>query len=141
MAELVAEVLDVARERLVDAQPVVGQQRDQRLRPRPVRLGGVEEGLELVAGEPDAHRGVGDAGALDVGDGVVLEHVDLDGVAVEARQARQPPRDARRRLGLAGALRRVGELAGPQRDVVAARGERVQLALGAPRVPGRRSLK
>jgi hypothetical protein len=30
MAELVAEVLDVARERLVDAQSVVGQQRDQR---------------------------------------------------------------------------------------------------------------
>jgi hypothetical protein len=39
MAELVAEVLDVARERLVDAQLVVGQQRDQR---GPVGFGGVE---------------------------------------------------------------------------------------------------
>ena len=136
MAELVAEVLDVARERLVDAQPVVGEQRDQRRRPRPVGPGGVEEGLELVAGEADAHRRVGNAGAFDVGDGVVLEHVDLDGVAVEARQAREPPGDARRRLDLASALRRVGQLARPQRDVVAARGERVQLAVGAPRVPG-----
>jgi hypothetical protein len=39
VALLVAEVLDVAREGLVDAQAVVGQQRDQRRRPPPVGLG------------------------------------------------------------------------------------------------------
>jgi hypothetical protein len=39
--------------------------------------------------------------ALDVGDGVLLEHADLDAVAVEARQARQAPSDARQRVDFA----------------------------------------
>jgi hypothetical protein len=56
MAELVAEVLDVARERLVDAQSVVGQQRDQ----RGLSASAVSSRLELVArinAASDAVRG------------------------------------------------------------------------------------
>jgi hypothetical protein len=133
---LVAEVLDVARERFVDAQAVVGQQRDQRRRPGAVGVCGIEELLELVAGQADGHRACGDAGALDVAHGVFVEHADLDAVAVEARQTRQAPSDARRRGGPAGGLGLLGEVAGPQRDVVTARGEWVQVACGSPGVPG-----
>jgi hypothetical protein len=56
VAELVAKVLDVARERLVDAQAVVGQQRDQRRRPWAVGLRGLQEALELLTGEADVSR-------------------------------------------------------------------------------------
>lgn len=137
MSLLVAEVLDVTRECLVDAQAVVGQQRDECRRSRAVDFGGLEQLLEFLACEPDGHRVVGDAGALDVSHWVLLEDRDFDAVAVEARQAREPAGDARRRRDLAGAgLGLLGELAGPERDVVAVCVERVQLAAGAPRVPG-----
>lgn len=52
VALLMAEMLDLARQRLVDAQAVEGQQRDQRRRPRPVGLGGIQQLLELVARKP-----------------------------------------------------------------------------------------
>jgi hypothetical protein len=53
VSALVAEVLDVAGEDLGDPQPVVDEQADQRRRPGPVRLGGGEEAVELVGGQPD----------------------------------------------------------------------------------------
>ena len=63
--------------------------------------------------------------------------LDFDTVAVEARQARQPPGDTRRRLHLPGRrLRLLCELTGPERDVVAASPQWMQLAHDTPRVPG-----
>jgi hypothetical protein len=46
-------VLDVARERFGDSQPVVDEQADQRRGARPILFGGGEEAVELVGGQAD----------------------------------------------------------------------------------------
>ena len=66
-------VLDVARQRLVDAQAVVGQQCDQGRRPGPAGLSSVEEALELVDAPSRTYVNLCDptryVGAREVGEG------------------------------------------------------------------------
>jgi hypothetical protein len=69
MALLVAEVLDVAGERFVDAQAVVGQQRDQRRGPPAVGVSGVKQALELVAGEGNGRSSLATRGRLTLATG------------------------------------------------------------------------
>jgi hypothetical protein len=57
VAEVMGEVLDVAGEGLVDAQPVERQQGDERCRAQPVGLGGLQELHQLLLVETD-RRGV-----------------------------------------------------------------------------------
>lgn len=107
-------MFDVARQGLVNAQPVVGEQGDERGGAWPVGFGLLEQRLELVARVAGGHRVVRNPRAFDVRDGVFVEHADLHAVAVEARQTRQPAGDRRRHADLPGrGVRRVGEPAGP----------------------------
>jgi hypothetical protein len=53
---LMGEVLDVAGEDLGDPQAVVDEQAHERRRPWPVRLGGREQAVELVGGQPDGRE-------------------------------------------------------------------------------------
>jgi hypothetical protein len=50
---LVAQILDVVGEDLADPQPFVGEQADERRRPRPVLLCRAQQAVELVDGQPD----------------------------------------------------------------------------------------
>ena len=82
MAALQAQVFDVCAGGLGDAQPVEGEQGDQRVlggRPSPRQRGG----SELVAVQGGGVRLVIQPGAADVGGGRVVEEFLFHGVLVE----------------------------------------------------------
>lgn len=132
MPALVAQVLDVAGQGLVDAQPVVGQQGEQRAGPQPVGLGRGEQYAELAAIEPGG-LGVGaDLRAAHRRGGGAVQDVLGEGVVEEPGQRRERAGDARRRgrapRGGSGLL----EMAAVGIQVHPRDRERVEVVLGAP---------
>ena len=84
MAEVVGEVLDVSGKRLVDAQAVEGQQRDQRSGTEPVGMGRLQELDDFLLDEPNRGGVVGDLRPLHSDDGGGLDQRGIDdGVPVE----------------------------------------------------------
>jgi len=80
-----AQSLDVGADSFGHAQPVEGQQRDERVlggRPEP---GSDQQRAELVAVQPGGVRLIAQAGTADMRGWRVLEQVFLDGVPVEPR--------------------------------------------------------
>lgn len=138
VAAVVDQVVDVGVEGLGDPQPVEGEQVDQGRGPGGVRGCGVEDAAEPVTGQPDRGGLLRHLGPADVGDGGVGEHADLEAVAVELRQAGQPPGHRRGGERLPGPRRRVaGQLPDPGGDVVPAGLKRVHAGDGeGPAGPG-----
>ena len=99
MALVVAEVLDVPKQRLGDAQTVVGEQGDEGRRAGSIRLRRGDEAAQFIPGEPGGGGVVRDAGPGGVGEGRLGDGAVVAlGVAVEAGQRREAPAHARRRL-------------------------------------------
>ena len=121
-----AQGLDVGAGRLGDAQPVEGQQGDQRVLGRLPEPGRDQQRAELVAVQAGGVRLVVQAGPADMGGRGVVEEFFLDGVAVEPRDGAQPAGD-----GGPGAAAGF-QVAGEALDVGAAGLEQAELVLLAP---------
>jgi len=76
-----------------DAQPVEGQQGDQRLLARRAEPSGDQQRTEVVAVEPGGVRVIAQPGAADMGRWGLIEQVFLDGVPVEAGYGAQAAGD------------------------------------------------
>jgi len=86
-----AERLDVGVRGFRDAQPVEGQQGDQRVFRRRAEPGADQQRAELVAVQSGGVRLVVQAGPADMRGGRVIEQFFLDRVPVETGDGAQPP--------------------------------------------------
>jgi len=88
-----AQSLDVGAGGLGDAQPVEGQQRDQRMLGGLTEPGGDQQRAELVAVQPGGVRVIVQARTADMSGWRVLEQVFLDGLPVEPGHGAQAAGD------------------------------------------------
>src|SRR5260221_2388203 len=121
-----AQGLDVGAGGFGDAQPVEGQQRDQRVLAGRAEPGGDQQRAELVAVQPGGVRLIIQPWPPDMGRGRVSEEFFFDGVPVEPRDSAQPT--CHRGAGAAAGFQVAGEVL----DVRAAGLEQAQLVLLAP---------
>jgi hypothetical protein len=121
-----AQRLDVAAGGFRHAQPIEGQQRDERMLGGRAEPGGDQERPELVAVQPGGVRLIVQPGTADMSGRGVIEQVFFDGVAVEPGDGAQPPGD-----GGPGAATGF-QVAGKALDVRAAGLEQTQVALLTP---------
>jgi hypothetical protein len=126
VAALEAEMLDVRAGRLRHAQPVEGEQGDQRVLGGRAEPGGDQERAELVTVQGGGVRLVVQPGAADVRGRRMTEELLFDGVLVEPGDRAQPPGD--RGAGTAFGF----QLAGVGLDVGAADREQGQGPGAAP---------
>jgi hypothetical protein len=93
MTTRISQVTDFRSTGLRDPQAVQGQQAHERVITRTCSLSGVKEPGELVAVEPQLGGVLAHAGTAHMHRGRAVDDVLLDGVAVEACERREAPRD------------------------------------------------
>ena len=122
MPALDAQGLNVGASGFRHAQPVEGQQRDQRVLGRRAKPGGDQQRAELVTVQPGRVRLIIEPGSADMRGRGVIEQFFLDGVLVEPGDGAQPPGDggpgAAAGLQVAGEAFNVGAADLEQADVM-----------------------